>query len=58
MPLKKGKSNKTVSKNVKELVDTYKKKGKIGTSHPKSKKAAIKQAVAISYAKAGRSKKK
>lgn len=57
MPLKRGKSNKTISSNVKELVDTYKAKGKIGTSHPKNKKAAIKQAVAISYRQAGRSRK-
>jgi hypothetical protein len=56
VPLLKGKSNKVRGKNVKELVDTYKKKGKIGTSKPKSKKAAIKQAVAISYRKAGEKK--
>jgi hypothetical protein len=58
MPLKKGRSKKTISKNVKELVDTYKSKGKIGTSKPKSKKAAIRQAVAIAYSKAGKGKKK
>jgi hypothetical protein len=56
VPLLKGKSNKVRGKNVKELVDTYKKKGKIGTSKPKSKKAAIKQAVAISYRKTGEKK--
>jgi hypothetical protein len=56
MPLKPGKKN--VSKNIKELVDSYKKSGKIGTSRPKSKKAAVKQAVAISLKKAGKSKKK
>jgi hypothetical protein len=50
VPLSKGKSKKAFSKNVKELVDTYKKKGKIGTSKPKSKKAAIKQSIAIAYA--------
>ena len=53
MPLHKGRSRKIQSQNIKELVDTYKSTGKIGTSHPKSKKAAIKQAVAISYAKKG-----
>jgi hypothetical protein len=58
MPLKKGKSSKVMSSNVKELVDTYKSKGKIGTSKPKSKAKAIKQAVAIAYATAGKSKKK
>jgi hypothetical protein len=58
MPLKKGSSKKVIKSNVKELVDTYKEKGKIGTSKPKDKKAAIKQAVAIAYSKAGKSKKK
>ena len=50
MPLIKSKSKKAFKANVKELVDTYKSKGKIGTSKPKSKANAIKQAVAISYA--------
>jgi len=56
MPLKKGKSNKVFSSNVKELVDTYKGTGKIGTSKPKSKKKAIKQAVAIAYTQQKKSK--
>jgi len=58
MPLKKGASKKVISSNVKELVDTYKQKGKIGTSTPKSKAAAVRQAVAISYSKAGKARKK
>jgi hypothetical protein len=37
---------------------SYKKKGTIGTSKPKSKKAAVKQAVAISLAKARQTGKK
>ena len=53
MPLKSGSSRKTVSGNIQELVDTYQSKGRIGTSTPKSKKAAVKQAVAISLKKAG-----
>ena len=52
MPLKSGISKKTIEKNVSELMGAYKKSGKIGTSKPKSKKAAQKQAVAISYQKA------
>jgi hypothetical protein len=52
MPLKSGKSSKTVGKNVQEMVDKYQKKGKIGTSTPKNKKAAVKQAVAIAMSKA------
>ncbi len=56
MPLKKGSSQKTISSNIGELVRTYKDKGAIGTSKPKSKKAAIKQAVAIAYSTAGKSR--
>jgi len=57
MPLKKGKSDKTVSSNIGEMVRKYKDTGKIGTSRPKSMKAARAQAAAIAYSKAGRSKK-
>lgn len=56
MPLQKGHSDKTVGSNVKKLVHEYEDKGTIGTSHPSSKKKAIKQAVAISLKKAGRSR--
>ena len=56
MPLKKGKSDETVSDNISELMKSYKKKGKIGDSKPKSKKKAQKQAVAIALSQAGRSK--
>lgn len=52
MPLLKGKSN--ISRNIGELVGTYKTTGKIGTSKPTSKKKAIKQATAIAYDKAKR----
>ena len=52
MPLKKGKSKKVISSNVKELLHNYKKKGTIGTSRPKSIKQAQKQAAAIAYSKA------
>ena len=58
MPLKKGKSKKTISSNIKEVVKSYEKKGTIGTSKPKSKAKALKQAVAIAYSKAGKSRKK
>ena len=57
MPLKRGTSQATVSSNVKTLVDEWKAKGAIGTSHPKSKKKAIRQAVAISMDKARKSRK-
>ena len=58
MPLKKGKSRKTVSGNIREMVKSFKKRGKLGNSKPKSKKAAIKQAVAIALKKAGKSRKR
>lgn len=58
MPLKKGSSQKTISKNIGEMMGKYKETGKIGTSKPKSKKAAVAQAAAAAYAKAGKSKKK
>jgi len=56
MPLKKGSSRATVSHNVEEMVHSWENKGKIGTSRPATKKKAVKQAVAISLAKAGKSK--
>lgn len=53
MPLKSGK--KSIGKNIKELMGKFKRTGKIGTSKPKSEKAAQKQAVAIAYQKANES---
>ena len=57
MPLKKGSSQKTIRRNIGEIVRDYKKDGMIGTSKPASKTAAVKQAAAIAYAKAGKTKK-
>jgi hypothetical protein len=56
MPLKKGSSRKTISSNIGEIVRDYKQDGMIGTSKPKSKAAAVKQAVAVAYSKAGKTK--
>ena len=56
MPLKRGSSQKTISANVKKLVHEYDDDGTIGTSHPKSRKKAVKQAVAIALSKAGKSR--
>jgi len=56
MPLKKGSTQSVVSSNIKTLVDDWKKDGSIGTSHPQTKKKAIKQAVAIALDKAGKSR--
>ncbi len=57
MPLKEGKSKQVISENIKTLMHEYKDEGHIGKSHPQDKKAAQKQAVAISMTKAGVSKK-
>jgi hypothetical protein len=57
MPLKKGSSKKTISANIGEMVSSYKETGKLGTSKPKSKAAAVKQAAAIAYDKAGKTRK-
>jgi hypothetical protein len=48
MPLKKGKSKKVISSNVKELLHNYKEKGTRGTSRPKSIELAQKKAAAVS----------
>jgi hypothetical protein len=56
MPLKKGSSKKTISSNIGTLVGDFKESGKIGTSKPASKAKAVKQAVAIAFSKAGKSK--
>lgn len=56
MPLKKGSSKKTISSNIGTLVRDFKETGKIGTSKPKSVAKAQKQAVAIAFSKAGKTK--
>ncbi len=56
MPLKVGKSSKTISKNISEMTRSYKKKGSIGTSKPESAEKARSQMVAIALKKAGKSK--
>jgi hypothetical protein len=56
MPLRKGACQSVVSSNIKTLVDDWKKNGSIGSSHPPSKKKAVKQAVAIALTKAGKSR--
>lgn len=57
MPLKRGKSKKAISYNIKELVETYKEKGHIGKVYPRSMAHARRIAAAIAYDKAGINKK-
>ena len=54
MPLKSGKSKKTISKNIQEMIRAYKKTGKIGNIKPKDLKHALKIASAAAYSKAGK----
>jgi hypothetical protein len=54
----KGKSAKTISKNIGEMVRGFKESGKIGTSKPASVRKAVKQASAIALSKAGKSRMK
>lgn len=56
MPIKKGRNKKTVSNNIAEVMNSYKQKGTIGTSKPKSKKKAQAQAIAIALNTARHSK--
>jgi len=56
MPFRKGSIQSVVSSNIKTLVEDWKNDGSIGTSHPLTKKEAIKQAVAIALGKAGESR--
>ena len=57
MPLKKGSSQKTIGGNISEMVKSFKKTGKIGTSRPESKGKAAKQAVAIALSTARKQRK-
>ena len=56
MPLGKGTSRAVVSANIAELVDDWKRDGALGTSHPRTKRKAVRQAVAIALETARRSK--
>lgn len=55
MPLKRGKSKATRRENIREMLDSYKRTGRIGNSKPKSTRKAQRQAVAAAYAQQRRS---
>lgn len=52
MPLKSGKSQSTISSNIREMLHKYKKKGSIGHTEPSSMKKARAIAAAAAYRKA------
>lgn len=56
MPLRPGKSRNALSANISELLHGWRQTGKIGTSSPRSTKAARKQAAAIAYSKSRESR--
>jgi hypothetical protein len=58
MPLLPGKSNKTISNNIKEMMNAFNKTGRIGNTRPNNKKEALKIASAAAFTKAGTSKPK
>jgi hypothetical protein len=51
MPLKAGASKKTFVENIREIMHSFAKTGRIGSSTPASKGKANKQAVAIAFSK-------
>ena len=51
MPLQAGKSKRSFVANIKELMHSFKRTGKIGTSTPSSPGKANKQAVAEAFSK-------
>ena len=58
MPLQPGKSQKTISANVQEILHSYHQKGTVGHYRPTSKAKARKVAAAIAFSKSGLSRKR
>lgn len=57
MPLEKGKSNKVVQGNIREMLRSYVSTGQIGNTKPTSMKQARSIAAAAAYSAAGRHRK-
>lgn len=55
-PLAKGHGKKTMSANIREMMEGYKSTGRIGNTTPRSAEHAMRIAVAAAYNKAGRGK--
>lgn len=51
MPLKAGAGKRTFVENIREIMHSFARTGRIGNSSPSSKGKAVKQAVAIAYSK-------
>ena len=56
MPLKEGSSKKVVGQNIKELMASYRKTGRLGDTRPGNVTEASKQATAIALKNAGKSR--
>lgn len=56
MPLKSGKSKAAITGNIQEMMRSFKAKGSIGNTTPKSPKKAQQIAAAAAYSKARKSK--
>ena len=53
MPLLKGKSSKTISNNIAEMMRSYREDGKIGNIRPRNPRHAQRIAIAAAYREAG-----
>lgn len=56
MPLKHGRSKKTISSNIRECIMSYKNSGKIGNTTPRNLKHAMSICSAAAYSTARKSK--
>lgn len=57
MPLRKGTSKEMMSQNIAEVMHSYKRTGRIGSSKPTTSPKARKQAIAIAFDMKARSRK-